>query len=221
MTLLWLGLWAAVAGIDLVSVLQTLLSRPLVVGAGAGVILGDADAGLRVGLLLELFVLDVVPVGAVRYPDFGAPTAAAVLLVAGTDWTVTLGIAGAFALLGGMAAGTTVPLTRRANARVLARLADQLAAGDVSAVRAAQWRGLFHDGIRSTVVAAAAVGLAWAARGLPGVLPAELGQALTAVAVAGGVWAAVHGAVVNGRSGHRWRWLVGGLALGLLGAAWQ
>ncbi|MGH7585315.1 MAG: PTS sugar transporter subunit IIC, partial [Gemmatimonadales bacterium] len=76
--LVLLGLWATVAGLDLVSVPQGLLSRPIVVGAVSGWILGDPAAGFRVGVLLELFDLDVLPVGAARYPDYAAATAGAV-----------------------------------------------------------------------------------------------------------------------------------------------
>jgi mannose/fructose/N-acetylgalactosamine-specific phosphotransferase system component IIC len=89
--LLWL--WTTVAGLDLVSVLQTLTSRPLVVGPVAGWLLGDVEVGLRVGAVLELYALDVVPVGSSRYPDFGAATVGGVVFAAGTDWTVTLGAA--------------------------------------------------------------------------------------------------------------------------------
>ena len=88
--LVLLGLWATVAGLDLVSIPQGLLSRPIVVGAASGFLLGDPAAGFRVGVLLELFDLDVLPVGASRYPDYAAATAGAVLASAGapTGWSL-------------------------------------------------------------------------------------------------------------------------------------
>jgi mannose/fructose/N-acetylgalactosamine-specific phosphotransferase system component IIC len=55
-----LVLWGAVVGLDLVSVPQAMLSRPLVAGTVAGWLAGDLEAGLRVGVLLELFALDVL-----------------------------------------------------------------------------------------------------------------------------------------------------------------
>ena len=58
--------WGTVVALDLVSVPQALLSRPVVAGSVAGWIVGDPVAGLRVGVLLELFALDVLPIGAVR-----------------------------------------------------------------------------------------------------------------------------------------------------------
>jgi len=48
-----------VVGLDLVSVPQAMLSRPLVAGTVAGWLAGDLEAGLAVGVLLELFALDV------------------------------------------------------------------------------------------------------------------------------------------------------------------
>ncbi|NOT09609.1 MAG: hypothetical protein HOP28_15565, partial [Gemmatimonadales bacterium] len=74
-----LFLWATIAGLDLASVLQGLFNRPLVAGAVAGIVLGDPGAGLRIGAALELFALDVLPIGASRYPDYGAATVAAVV----------------------------------------------------------------------------------------------------------------------------------------------
>ena len=73
-----LFVWGIVVALDLVSGPQALLSRPLVAGTVAGLIAGDLEAGLRVGMLLELFALDVLPVGASRYPDYGPATVAAV-----------------------------------------------------------------------------------------------------------------------------------------------
>ena len=82
-TELWLLLaWGTVVAVDLVSVPQALLARPLVAATVAGAIVGDLNAGLAVGLLLELFALDVLPVGASRYPDYGPGTVGAVLVVA-------------------------------------------------------------------------------------------------------------------------------------------
>ena len=40
--------WGTIVGLDLVSVPQALLSRPLVAGCVAGWVAGDVEAGLRV-----------------------------------------------------------------------------------------------------------------------------------------------------------------------------
>ncbi|MBA3761296.1 MAG: PTS sugar transporter subunit IIC, partial [Gemmatimonadales bacterium] len=68
--------WGTLVGLDLVSVPQAMISRPLVAGTVAGWLVGDVEAGLRIGVVFELFALDVLPVGAVRYPDYGPATVA-------------------------------------------------------------------------------------------------------------------------------------------------
>jgi mannose/fructose/N-acetylgalactosamine-specific phosphotransferase system component IIC len=79
-------IWGSLVGLDLVSVPQAMISRPLVAGTVAGWLAGDLEAGLRMGVLFELFALDVLPVGAVRYPDYGPATVVAAALAAGTPW---------------------------------------------------------------------------------------------------------------------------------------
>ena len=59
-----LVVWGTIVGVDLVSFPQGLLNRPLVAAAVTGWLLGDLEAGLQVGLLLECFALDVIPIGA-------------------------------------------------------------------------------------------------------------------------------------------------------------
>ena len=79
--------WGTLVGVDLVSFPQAMLSRPLIAGAGAGLVLGEPVAGLQIGLLLELFALDVLPVGAARYPDYGPGVIGAVVLASGVELT--------------------------------------------------------------------------------------------------------------------------------------
>ena len=59
---LLLVIWGTLVGLDLVSVPQAMIARPVVAGAVAGWLAGDVEAGLRVGVLFELFALDVLPV---------------------------------------------------------------------------------------------------------------------------------------------------------------
>ena len=211
--------WGTLAGLDLVSLLQSLFSRPLVAGAGAGWLLGDVEGGLRIGMVLELFALDVVPVGSSRYPDFGAATVGAVVFGAATDWPVSLGVATVIGLGLAIAAGTTMPLTRRLNARVVRAHGARLAAGDAAAVSAVHLRCLGFDVVRSLVVAVAAVAFGTAARWLGLVPEPALGRALTVVALGGAAWSVAHGAMASGRSGARWRYALAGLVAGVLIAA--
>ena len=122
--------WGTLTGMDLVTFPQALLSRPLIACAGAGLILGDLQTGLVVGVLLELFALDVLPVGASRYPDYGPGAVASVVLASGGPWEERLGIATFFALLMAVLGGWSLIWLRQSNGRMIQARAAGLAAGD-------------------------------------------------------------------------------------------
>ena len=52
--LIALLVWGTFVGIDLVSLPQMMIARPLVAGAIAGTILGDIPTGLKLGVIFEL-----------------------------------------------------------------------------------------------------------------------------------------------------------------------
>ena len=210
-------LWGTLAGLDLATLLQGLLTRPLVSGTVTGFLAGDIEAGLRIGAVLELFALDIVPVGASRYPDFGAAAVAAVLLGAHTAWSETLGLAVGVGLVLARFGGETVVVMRRLNARTVRANADRLAEGDEAAIAAVHWAGFRHDLIRSLGLAVLAVAVGLGVRALPPLEPAT-GRLLGLIALGGAMWAAIHGAVMSARHERRWRWLAGGVAVGLLAA---
>ena len=81
MEIFLIALLAGFLSLDATAAFQTMVSRPLVVGALTGLILGDGLAGLSVGCLIELIWLGLVPIGSVVVPDF---TIAAAFAVAGT-----------------------------------------------------------------------------------------------------------------------------------------
>src|SRR2546426_7661925 len=70
---LFLLVWGTLVGLDLVSVPQMMIARPIVAGPGAGAILGDLATGPELGVLFELFPYDVMPVGAAPHPQDGPP----------------------------------------------------------------------------------------------------------------------------------------------------
>jgi PTS system mannose-specific IIC component len=58
--------WGGLCAVERRGFLQAMVSRPLVAGTGAGWLLGDAQAGLYVGLLFELYYLGAASLGAAR-----------------------------------------------------------------------------------------------------------------------------------------------------------
>jgi mannose/fructose/N-acetylgalactosamine-specific phosphotransferase system component IIC len=208
-------LWGTICGLDLVSVPQGLLSRPLVAATVAGLIAGDVGAGLVAGMVLELYALDVLPIGASRYPDFSVASVAAGF--AATQ--VPPGLAAALAALVGLPlaslGGWSLLKLRRRNAVSVQRRLDRVAAGEPRAIWELQRNGLLRDALRSLLLAV--VGLSAAA------LVAQIHWAhvrhaewLSWAAVAGGIAAALGGAYRSAGHGARRGWLAVGLAAGIL-----
>lgn len=214
--LLALLIWGTVVGLDLASMLQGLFSRPLVAGAVAGIILNDPMTGLRIGVTLELFALDVLPVGASRYPDYGAATVAAVAAGAGESWTAALGPSVLLGLLLAHLGGWTIVLHRRVTAWALARAEPKLDRGEPGVASRVHLLGLTSDLVRSAALAA--LGLAAAAL-LDYAPRLDVGteRALAIVVVAGGFVAVIGGALRRAGTLRRMVWLAGGMALGVLG----
>jgi PTS system mannose-specific IIC component len=206
--------WGTVVGVDLVSFPQALLSRPLIAGAGTGLLLGDAGLGLQVGLIMELFALDVLPVGAARYPDYGPGVVGAVVLASGGEPERVLGLVTLFALGFALLGGWSLQLLRQANGRMIQRYAAGLAAGDAATVASIQARGLVGDAFRSLLLTAAAIAVA---AGLRGRLPdGEHFVLVSAVAIGCAVAAALGGALRNAGRRARLRWFAVGVGVGLL-----
>lgn len=208
-------LWGTLVAVDLVSVPQGMISRPLVAGTVAGWLVGDVEAGLRVGVILELFALDVLPVGAVRYPDYGPATVAATVLAAGAPWETGLGLSVAFGLVLALAGGWSLFVVRRWNARAIQQRAAALSAGESSAIRRLQYGGLLRDALRGFALTLVGIVLA-------GVVKTEINLdrqtavALTLVAIGSALAAAANGAFRSAGRSTRFKWLVAGAAVGTI-----
>jgi PTS system mannose-specific IIC component len=184
----------------------------------AGWLTGDIDAGLRVGVLFELFALDVLPVGAVRYPDYGPATIAATALAAGSPWQFTLGLSATLGLVLAVIGGFTLQLVRRANARAIQHRSAALAAGESGAIRRLQYGSLLRDALRGAGLTVLGLVGAWALAQYAGRdRSMELG--LTLVAVGCGLSAVIGGALRGAGRGPRLRWLGAGALVGLIVAA--
>lgn len=212
-TLVLLLVWGIVTGLDLVSVPQAMLSRPLVAATVAGAILGDIESGLRVGVVLELFALDVLPVGAVRYPDYGPASVGAAAVVAGTPWELSLGVGVGVGLLVATVGGWSLLFLRRVNAHAVQRHTAALQAGDSAVIRRLHYAAIARDVLRSLVLTALAIGAAGIA--VRSARPSrETAVALTIAAVGAGAASALGGALRGAGVGSRRRWLVVGGAVG-------
>ena len=120
-TALWLVLLGGWMAVDGTSVGQFMVSRPLVAATLAGWVVGDPASGLVAGVVLELFHLAVLPVGAARFPEAG-PAA----VVAGSLYAAAQGVPGAllmtvsFALAWEWVGGETLRVMRQINVRLVA-----------------------------------------------------------------------------------------------------
>ena len=210
--------WGTLVGLDLVSVPQAMISRPLVAGTVAGWLVGDVEAGLRIGVLFELFALDVLPVGAVRYPDYGPATVAAVALGAGAPWELSLGLSVALGLVLALLGGWSLQIVRRWNARAIQRRAAALAAGESSAIRRLQYGGLLRDAARGFMLTLVGIVAASTVKDLVR-LDRQTAVALTLVAIGSALAATVNGAFRSSRRSARLKWLLAGAGVGVLLAA--
>ena len=208
--------WSA---LDLVSVPQAMISRPLVAGTVAGWLAGDVEAGLRVGVLFELFALDVLPVGAVRYPDYGPAAVAAAALGAGAPWEFGLGVSARCGLVLAVLGGWSLQFVRRWNARAIQRRAAALAAGESSAIRRLQYGGMLRDAAHGFALTLLGLVVAWPSSDDSVRLDRDTAVALTLVAVGGALSAAANGAIRSAGRGARLKWLIGGAGVGILLAA--
>lgn len=209
--------WGTVTGIDLVTVPQGLLSRPLVAATVAGAIAGDAAAGLLAGMVLELYALDVLPIGASRYPDFGAAAVAAGAAATLVPDPLIAGVAGLIALPIAAFGGWTVLRLRRFNNSSVTRRLDRVAAGDARAIWELQRNGFLRDAARSLILIVLALVVAIGVVAVPWstIRHSEL---LSWAAIAGGLVAALGGALRSAGAGARRRWLAVGLATGVIAA---
>ena len=206
--------WGTLVGVDLVTAPQGLLSRPVVAATGVGLLLGDPAAGLIAGVTLELYALDVLPIGASRYPDYGiGAIAGGVAAVLGPP-ALSAGLAGIVGVPMALAGGWSLQRLRRRNAVSIGRRLERVASGDERAIAELQRNGFFRDAGRSAIMAAAGIIAAVVIVQLPW-NHLEQARFVSWAAVAGGLAAALGGAARSAGAGARRRWLALGLTAGL------
>lgn len=219
MVLAALVLLGAIAGLDVVSFPQAMISRPIAAATLAGALMGQPGRGMIAGAMLELFALETLPFGASRYPEWGSASVVGGALFAaqpaGTAGALTVAVCAA--LLTASAGTWTMIWHRRLIARWAAGMRDALTSGSGGAVTALQLRGLTSDAARAALL----TGIALAAFGPLehtvlahwsfGDVTSRVVVAILAGAVAGGaIWKIVHST-----KGTAW-FLLGGAVIGIL-----
>ena len=216
--LLPLALLGALAGADVVSFPQAMISRPIVAATLAGAMVGNVAGGLTAGAVLELIAVDTLPVGASRYPEWGSASVVGGALSA--RYPDKSGAILALAALGALATswvgGWSMYLLRRANGTWARRRLPALDRGLPRAVIGLQLLGLFADFVRGGVLTLLAMVVLSTA--LEWLIPLWSVAAAPSRAVTVGVAAAIAASaawkVFHGTSGARLLFL-GGLTVGL------
>jgi mannose/fructose/N-acetylgalactosamine-specific phosphotransferase system component IIC len=139
-----------------VSCAQAMISRPIVAGPLAGLLLGDPISGMWAGALLEILSLRQLPIGANRGWDTGpAAVAAAAVAALWGGGAVALMLAVAFGVIVGRVGSWTVHILRHFNSSFVANEARPLETPS----RVTVWHlsALAVDLLRATALTAVAV----------------------------------------------------------------
>ena len=153
------GALGGILGLDVVGFPQAMLSRPLVAATLAGAFAGAPMRGFLLGVALECFALETLPVGASRYPEWGSSSVVGGTLVAlptPRPWAsllVALVVAVAWAWLGGW----SMVQLRRLNAHWARARHAAVARGARRVVVGLQLFGLTADLLRGATLAAVGV----------------------------------------------------------------
>lgn len=157
-------LWGAVVGLDLATIAQVMIARPLVAGVVAGWIIGDVQTGLIVGAILELFALEVLPFGAARYPDYGLGAVAAAATAGGAPGVFGIGIGVGVGLLIAYLGEIAIQLVRQRTAADVVSRREVIDSGDVSVIYRLHLRGIVRDAARAIALTGLGLLLATAVR---------------------------------------------------------
>ena len=219
--LIALAVWGTLVGVDLVSLPQMMIARPLVAGTIAGAILGDIPTGIKLGVVFELLQYDILPVGAVRYPEYGPATVAAVATAHASAGVLGLGLGALVGLVTGLLGGVGINVLRRVNSRIIHAASAQLESGDPHALIRVHVAALLRDVLRAALVTVIGLTIAWLARPLLGSVLTVRGAVLLAVAaVATALAAGAAGTLRLVGRGPNLAWFAAGLGGGIVATLW-
>jgi mannose/fructose/N-acetylgalactosamine-specific phosphotransferase system component IIC len=136
-----------------------MIARPIVSSTVAGAFIGHSEAGLLIGVVLELIALDTLPFGASRYPEWGSAGVVGGALFAAQP----KGMPGALpasilaALLTASISGSSMVVLRRIIAGRLERSRDRIEEGSRSALVSLHLSGMSLDLLRGGIVTTVAM----------------------------------------------------------------
>ena len=219
------GAWGGLLALERRAFLQAMLSRPLVAATGMGLILGEPETGLYIGMLLELFHLGSAALGAALPENetlaATGTTAAAACMATGEGGGGTAALwAVALILFAGL--GALGRLVERVSARLADRALELAAQGELDrAVRLhgyGPWPYMLAFGLLTAACALAGFALSPLVYAMPLPMLRGLAWAFPAMAC---VAAALAARASHAQRGGLWATLAGAaVILAMLGTAW-
>lgn len=149
-----IAMLGALLGLDVVSFPQAMVSRPIVAATLAGAFIGHPQAGLLIGVVLELIALDTLPFGASRYPEWGSAGVVGGALFAAQPPGMPGAIPASLlaALLTASISGWSMVTLRRIIATRLERSRDSIEMGSRDALLSLHLSGMSMDLLRGALV---------------------------------------------------------------------
>lgn len=153
-------LLGAIVTVDGTSVGQFMISRPIVAATLAGWLAGSPELGIIVGVILEAYHLSVVPFGASRYPEPGAPAVVGGAIYAASGGGVgTLVTVLLFVLVWEWVCGMSVGPLRRVNMRIRPDAARHTLTPEL--IRGRHLSGIALDALRGVLLTGSGMVLLW------------------------------------------------------------
>jgi mannose/fructose/N-acetylgalactosamine-specific phosphotransferase system component IIC len=149
-----IAMLGALLGLDVVSFPQAMISRPIVAATLAGAFIGHPNAGVLIGVVLEMIALDTLPFGASRYPEWGSAGVVGGALFAAqpTGMPGALPASMLAALLTASISGWSMVALRRIIASRLERSRDRIEEGSREALLSLHLSGMSMDLLRGALV---------------------------------------------------------------------
>jgi mannose/fructose/N-acetylgalactosamine-specific phosphotransferase system component IIC len=146
-------LLGGIAALDGTAVCQFMISRPLVSGTLAGLLLGDPATGLLVGSILEGANLGAIPIGASRFLEPGPAAIPAAVAAIGFEGGGGIALGVGLGMVMSLLGGESIVLQRRWNGHLLAGIHD------IEKLSRRFWGCIAMDGARGIALTGVGIGL--------------------------------------------------------------